>query len=418
MFSRLLLSISSTLLRARLRQSIVAGVGVTFSIAMYIALSGFMNGLNVLLDRMVLDRTPDVRLYNEIQAADRQPLEFGKESAEHAFISRIKPKAEQAQIRNAMAVMEALRHDERVRGIAPKAVAQVFFNLGTVDINGAVNGIDPVAEDQLLAFSSYLEGCTVQDLVTSSNGIVLGKGLAEKMMVGIGDVVQVTTAQGDRSMLRVVGFYSTGMAEFDRFQCYATLATVQNLLVQPRSYITDIQVRLHDLALAPQVAAEYRARFGVEALDIQTANAQFDTGSSVRSLISYVVSVVLLVVAGFGIYNILNMMIYEKLDAIAILKATGFSGGDVRAIFLNLSLIIGVCGGFAGLVLGRLLAAGIAHIPFEFDAIPGITTYPVDHDPQYYLIGIAFALATTFVAGWFPARKASRIDPVEIIRGK
>jgi lipoprotein-releasing system permease protein len=208
------------------------------------------------------------------------------------------------------------------------------------------------------------------------------------------------------------------MAEFDRFQCFATLATVQNLLVRPRSYITDIQVRLHDLALAPQVAAEYRARFGVEALDIQTANAQFDTGSAVRSLISYVVSVVLLVVAGFGIYNILNMMIYEKLDAIAILKATGFSGGDVRAIFLNLSMIIGLLGGAAGLVLGRLLAAGIGRIPFEFDAIPGVTTYPVDHDPQYYLIGIAFALATTFVAGWFPARKASRIDPVEIIRGK
>jgi lipoprotein-releasing system permease protein len=166
------------------------------------------------------------------------------------------------------------------------------------------------------------------------------------------------------------------------------------------------------------VAAEYRSRFGVEALDIQTANAQFETGSSVRSLISYVVSVVLLVVAGFGIYNILNMMIYEKIDAIAILKATGFSGGDVRTIFLNLSLIIGMVGGVAGLVLGRVMAAAIGRIPFEFDAIPNVTTYPVDHDPQYYLIGIAFALATTFVAGWFPARKASRIDPVEIIRGK
>jgi lipoprotein-releasing system permease protein len=425
MRSRLLLGISSTLLLARLRQSIVAAVGVTFSIAMYIALSGFMNGLNSLLDGLVLNRTPDVRLYNEVRPSERQPLDTqfeqhataGNEEAHH-FISRIKPKAEQARIRNAMGIMDALRHDERVRGIAPKVLAQVLFNVGTIELNGAVNGIDPREEDRLLAFSDYLVGCTVDDLAQGSNGIVLGKGLGDKMQVGIGDVVQVTTAQGDRGMLKVLGFYQSGMADFDNVQCYATLSTVQNLLVQPRSHITDIQIRLHDVTLAPAVAREYAARFGVDAIDIQTANAQFETGSAVRNLISYVVSVVLLVVAGFGIYNILNMLIYEKLDAIAILKATGFSGGDVRTIFLNLSLIIGLCGGMAGMLLGRLLAMGIDHIPFEFDALPTVTTYPVDHDPKYYIIGIAFALGTTFVAGWFPARKASRIDPVEIIRGK
>lgn len=422
MRQRLLLGISSTLLRARLRQSIVAAVGVTFSIAMFIALSGFMNGLNSLLDGLVLNRTPDVRLYNEVRPSEAQPLELlddltGHGEAHH-FISRIKPKAEQSRIRNAMGIMDALRQDDRVRGIAPKVVAQVLFNVGTIELNGAVNGIDPVEEDRLLAFSDYLLECTVEDLAQGTNGIILGKGLADKMQVGLGDVVQVTTAQGDRGMLKVVGYFQSGMADFDNVQCYATLATVQNLLVQPRSHITDIQVRLHDVALAPTVAGEYAQRFGVDALDIQTANAQFETGSAVRNLISYVVSVVLLVVAGFGIYNILNMLIYEKLDAIAILKATGFSGGDVQVIFLNLSMIIGVSGGLAGMLLGRLLAEGIDHIPFEFEALPTITTYPVDHDPKYYLIGIAFALGTTFVAGWFPARKASSIDPVEIIRGK
>jgi lipoprotein-releasing system permease protein len=425
MFDRLLLGISSTLLLARLRQSIVAAVGVTFSIAMYIALSGFMNGLNSLLDGLVLNRTPDVRLYNDIQPSEVQPLElaYGQGLADgsgddHLFISRVKPKAEQARIRNAIGIMDALRQDERVKGIAPKLVAQVFFNVGTIEMNGVVNGIDPEEEDRLLRFSDYLLDGTVHDLANSTNGIVLGRGLADKMQVGLGDLVQVTSIQGDRSMLKVVGFYQSGMADFDNVQCFATLSTVQSLLVQPSSYITDIQVRLYDLTLAPALAVEYAARFGVDALDIQTANAQFETGSSVRNLISYVVSVVLLVVAGFGIYNILNMLIYEKLDSIAILKATGFSGSDVRTIFINLSLIIGVCGGVVGLVLGRLLAMAIERVPFEFDALPTVTTYPVDHDPTYYFIGITFALVTTWVAGYFPARKASTIDPVEIIRGK
>ena len=177
-------------------------------------------------------------------------------------------------------------------------------------------------------------------------------------------------------------------------------------------------MKLKDLTLAPALAKEFRAKFGVQAVDIQTANAQFETGTDVRNIISYVVSIVLLIVAGFGIYNILNMMIYEKLDSIAILKATGFSGSDVRWVFITLSMIIGVCGGLVGLVLGYFTAVGISYIPFETEALPTIKTFPVDFSPYYYLIGIVFALITTYIAGLFPARKASRIDPVEIIRGK
>jgi lipoprotein-releasing system permease protein len=166
------------------------------------------------------------------------------------------------------------------------------------------------------------------------------------------------------------------------------------------------------------MAKELSARFGVDAVDVQTANAQFETGSDVRNIISYAVGVVLLIVAGFGIYNILNMMIFEKLDAIAILKATGFSGGDVRRIFLLLSMIIGVAGGISGLLGGFALQHVIDNIPFVTAALPTVKTFPIDYDPKYYIIAVSFALLTTWVAGWFPARKASQVDPVEIIRGK
>jgi lipoprotein-releasing system permease protein len=128
--------------------------------------------------------------------------------------------------------------------------------------------------------------------------------------------------------------------------------------------------------------------------------------------------VVLLIVAGFGIYNILNMMIYEKMDTIAILKATGFSGKDVQSIFLVIALSIGVFGGLLGLLLGFGLSAIIDQIPFTSDALPQVKSYPINYNPTFYLIGVVFSLVTTFFAGWFPARKASKVDPVTIIRGK
>ena len=144
----------------------------------------------------------------------------------------------------------------------------------------------------------------------------------------------------------------------------------------------------------------------------------FETGSSIRTLISYSVGVTLLVVAGFGIYNILNMMIYEKMDSIAILKATGFSGKNVNFIFIAISLSIGILGGLAGLIFGLGLSSIIAEIPFKTASLPTIKTYPVQMNPKFYLIGIVFSIITTYFSGYFPARKASKIDPVDIIRGK
>jgi lipoprotein-releasing system permease protein len=377
-----------------------------------------MNGLNDMLDGLILNRTPHVRLYNELKASPLQPIEHDGDSTRHDFVRSVKPKDELPRLRNATAIMEALEKDPRVLAVSPRLVAQVFFNAGTVDLNGQVNGIDVMQEIRYYKFGDYLVEGDPQDLATGNNTIVLGKGLADMMETGIGEVVQVTTATGERTMLRVAGIFQSGIADYDKVQCYANIKTVQKLLARPASYYTDINVKLHDLLLAPGMAKELSARFGVDAVDVQTANAQFETGSDVRNIISYAVGVVLLIVAGFGIYNILNMMIFEKLDAIAILKATGFSGGDVRRIFLLLSMIIGVAGGISGLLGGFALQHVIDNIPFVTAALPTVKTFPIDYDPKYYIIAVSFALLTTWVAGWFPARKASQVDPVEIIRGK
>ena len=415
----LILNISRTLLLARLRQSVIAAVGVTFGITMFITLVSFMTGLNKLLDGLILNRTPHIRLYNEIKASEVQPVDLSSEFREHINIIRsIKPKERPLEIYNSQAILRKLKSDERVLGTAPKVVAQVFFNVGAIDLNGVINGIDVMAESQLFAFGDYITKGDYRNLETVNNSVILGKGAAEKMLVDIGDVIQVTTARGERLPLKVVGVFQLGIAEIDNVQSYASVQTAQKLLGESNSYLTDIHVKLNDLSLAPSVALEYRQLFKIDAIDLQTANAQFETGTNIRNIITYAVSITLLIVAGFGIYNILNMMIYEKMDSIAILKATGFSGQDVKGIFISISLIIGITGGVLGLIFGFILSSVIGKIPFETAALPAVKTYPINFNPMYYLIGIIFAIVTTYIAGFFPARKASQIDPVEIIRGK
>jgi lipoprotein-releasing system permease protein len=313
--------------------------------------------------------------------------------------------------------MAAVKSDPRVLGLAPKITAPVLYNSGTIDITGTVSGIDVLEESKLFSFSDYVCEGDPLDLKNVSNSIILGKGVADKLLANIGDVVQVTTSKGDQLTLKVVGFFQSGIQDLDNIQSYASISTAQKLLGKSNIYITDIQVKLNDITIAPTLAKEYAERFETSALDIQTANSQFETGSSIRTLISYAVGITLLVVAGFGIYNILNMMIYEKMDTIAILKATGFSGSDVRKIFIGIALTIGLLGGLLGLLFGFSLSLVIDQIPFNTPALPTIKTYPVNYNPKFYIIGISFSLITTYLAGYFPAKKASKIDPVIIIRG-
>ena len=416
---KLLSDIAIALAVARWRQTLIAAIGVMFSITMFITLLGFMNGLNDMLDGLILNRTPHIKLYNELKPSTHQPVQLASTyKGYYHFIRSIKPDAGRLEIYNVDPIMSAIRNDERVLGIAPKISTQVFYTVGAVDIAGMINGVDVDAENKLYYFSTYVTAGNYIDHKNIPNSIILGKAAADKMLAKIGDVIQVTTVTGEKQQLKVVGYFQSGINDIDKVQSYTSLSTAQKLLGQSRNYITDLQVKLKNIDLAPAMAKEYTTQFAVDAEDIQTANAQFETGSNVRSLISYAVGITLLIVSGFGIYNILNMMIYEKMDSIAILKATGFSGTDVKRVFIMIALGIGVFGVLFGLIFGFLMSSVIDQVPFVTPALPSIKTFPVNYSLKFYIIGATFGIFTTYLAGYLPARKASKIDPVVIIRGK
>lgn len=414
---KLIIQVSISLLLARWKQTLVAAVGVTFSIAMFVTLLGFMNGLNDLLDGLIMNRTAHIRLYHDINVSKIQPVDLLSPQTKN-FVRSVKPKNQRLEIYNSAQIMQAIKRDDRVLGVAPKINAQVFYNVGSVDLTGVINGIDPDEENRLFMFSDYVTAGNYLDLKNIPNSIILGKGVADKMAANIGDVVQVTTSKGERLQLKVVGVFQSGLQDLDRVQSYCSISTTQKLLGVSNNYITDIQVKLKDILQAPAMAIEYQRYYETDAIDIQQANSQFETGSSVRTIISYAVGVTLLVVAGFGIYNILNMMIYEKMDSIAIMKAIGFSGKDVNMIFIFIALSIGVFGGAMGLLVGFGISNIIDNIPFNTDSLPTIKTFPINYNPIFYIIASIFSIVTTYLAGYFPSRKASKIDPVIIIRGK
>jgi lipoprotein-releasing system permease protein len=415
---KVIFSIARTHLLTKLKSTITASLGVTFGIGAYITLVSFMTGLNKMLDDLVLNQTPHIHLYNEIKPSETQPVSRFEEFENALNVVRsIKPKQSQEKIHNALPLIHYLNEDRRVRGAIPQLRAQIFYLSGSIELGGSLVGVDIMEEARLYNMRDYIVEGSAEALRNTDNGILLGAGLAEKMSLGTGDRVQISTVEGTVTPLKIVGIYQSGIAEIDNVRSFANLKTVQRIEGEAENYITDINVKLYNIADAVPMAAQLEKQFAVEATDIKQANAQFETGSSIRNIITYAVSVTLLIVAGFGIYNILTMLIYEKMNDIAILKATGFSGKDVQYIFMSQALIIGFAGGMLGLIIGFVLSRLIDRVPFETEALPTISTFPVNYNIGYYFIGIIFAFISTFIAGYLPAKKAKKIDPVRIIRG-
>ena len=124
------------------------------------------------------------------------------------------------------------------------------------------------------------------------------------------------------------------------------------------------------------------------------------------------ISWAILLVAAFGIYNILNMTVSQKLNDIAILKANGFSGGDVVKIFVMEAMVMGFIGTCIGFLLGLVIVTLLSRIYIGAD----LGYFPIQFELSVSMTGVAVGLLVTFFAGYIPARKASKVDPIEIFR--
>ncbi|AEE49291.1 ABC transporter permease [Haliscomenobacter hydrossis] len=415
----LTLEIALTHLLTKRKQTIVAMLGVTFGISMFLVMISFMTGVNDFTKRLAMDEAPDIRIYNPLEIEKNTIIAKAAEdtSGNLYLVHHQRPKNVLPKLPNSLMLAKVLESMPEIKGVAPQVATQVFFNNGPIRISGSLLGIDVKRQGELFTLGQKMDAGQLIDLLGINDGVLLGYGLAKTMNVGVGDRVSITTSEGNILMLRVVGIFSYGMADFDNARAYATLATVQKVMQRDPSFITDLHLKMYDNARAKAMAEQISKQFGVHAEDWTTANASLLAGESIRFVMTGVISFTLLLVAGFGIYNIMNMNIINKLKDIAILKATGFESRQIVGIFLWQSAIIGVMGGTIGLLLGYGFCVALSHTPFPNGDIIRIETMPVNFFPQHYIMGFCFGVITTILAGFFPSLKAAKVDPVQIIRG-
>ncbi|MGD1958946.1 MAG: ABC transporter permease [Fulvivirga sp.] len=401
-------------LTSRVKQALVAMLSVTFGISMYIFMNGFMTGVNDIQEELAFSTLAHIRIYNDLPE-DRSNLLVNYYQGDK-LVNLRHPKVIQYTegIVNADKVINTVSQLDELAEITAQVNMNVFYRNGLTQVNGMLAGIDATMEHRLFSIAESMKEGSWVALDHRSDGIILGVGLAKKLSLGMNDNVVVKTADGVTRNFKIIGLLETSLASVDNGKAFIQINVARQLVLKNHSYATDIQVNLKDFDSSREIARKIDTLVGYKVESWNDANGQLEAGNELRNYLAIAVSLTILLVAGFGIYNIMNMTVNEKIKEIAILKAMGFEGGDIVEIFLVQSIIIGLIGGVVGVIFGGVVSVLINNIPFE---LATIKTLPMAYRMSDYLSAFGFGMLTTFIAGYLPAKMASKVDPVEIIRG-
>ena len=405
--------IAFTYLWSRKKQTIIASLGVMFGISMYIFMQSLMKGTNDYFEKNSFSNTPHIRIYNENKVADTHLMDNTLTDASTKILVNPKQVQHSLGLTDPYGIIHTIWKEPRVVNVTPQVSANVLYTSGSVQLNGNMVGVNILEEDKMFDVKGNMVSGDFRNLNRVNNGILIGKGIADKLSLHVNDNITVTSGNNSKIM-RVVGIFATTIVQTDNSKSYVNISQAQNILGKDRSYVTDIKINIRDYENAPEVARQFEKITGYKAEDWVQANEQLKAAFKIRAVILNSVIGVILLVAGFGIYNILNMTIYEKIKEIAILKATGFSGRSVISIFLQQAIYIGLIGALVGLTVGYFLTLAVSKI---YIGAGNLKYLPMSFYPPHYVEGVIFGILTTIAAGYFPARKASKVDPVTIIRG-
>lgn len=406
--------IAFTYMISRIKSTVVAAMGVTFGIGVFIFMSSLITGTNDYSEKTMLSATPHIRLFNDNTLSDNHMLDKYLGDSSINLISNPQLVPKENRIYNPDAVMAQLFKHPGIEAISKQVQANVIYSKGNVQKNGTAFGVNMPEQDKMFDISFYMIAGNVQSLEGHPDHVIIGAGVAANLNARLGDYIRLTTSGGLVKTLKVSGIFRTTIKAVDDTKSYVNIPVVQQLLQKDRSYITDIYINIKDYYSANAIGAEMAREAGYSSESWQQANQQSLAGRKIRDIIANSIVFTILLVAGFGIYNILNMVIYEKIKEIAILKATGFQGIDVVSIFLQQALFIGIVGSMLGIVFGWILSFSLSKL---YIGIGNVRYLPITFLTKHYLQGAGFGIVTSFFAGYIPARKASKVDPVMIIRG-
>ena len=290
--------------------------------------------------------------------------------------------------------------------------ARAGFENATVDLYG----IDPALHAQTTDILHQLIDGNFDDFRNNTGAIIIGSRLADLLQTSVGETVQLLAPNGEYWRFNVAAIARAGIGSIDSTRVYCHSRIAQALLQQP-SGASMIIYKLRDRNRAPVLASRFETLFQHNAASWQEREeSTLQLFLTLRMSVAITTSLIILL-AGFGIFNVLTMSVLAKIKEIAILRSMGYRRGDISAIFLWQGALIAAAGSLLGCLLGALMTWGISHIPIRLRGLLYTNHFVVTWEWQHYVFATFLALLAVFIASYVPARRAAELAPVVTIRG-
>lgn len=412
------LAIAEAQLRGRPRQSAIALVSVAVGAAMLIVTLSLTQGLSEDFIAKSLEASA------HLEVLPRRPAYLQRDALRDGegvyAVRRHHVPDEKRTVRPLAGVLAQARALPGVRLATPAVDAQVVLSFGTVRRPAALTGVLAEDEAELTVLDERVVAGNWHDLARYPDAVVLGTQLARALGVEVGAQLQAESQEGGLLPLRVVAVVAAGLATVDRSLALVQLPRAQALAGLPSDQASRVRIKLDD----PQ-RAEATARLAEEQLGYVCRSWQQRAASQVeafnrQNLITRVLVLFTVLVAAFGVANVLVQLVADKRRDIAILRAAGFSRHDIGVIFLHQGVLLGLLGAALGWVGGALLIRVVARLPVDFGeaALLRNEHLRMAEYPWFYVLTLGVSLLVCAVAAVAPARRAAALAPTEILRGE
>lgn len=324
----------------------------------------------------------------------------------------ISPDSNMTVLNDWQQMVDGLRQISAVTAVSVSADSPAFLREGSTTISILVRGFQ--FQNATLIYNLD-KAIYAGNVPTSSGQVAIGKDLALQIGKGVGDSISVTTPAGKNFTLTISGLYDLKVQAINKLWVLTPLAGAQSMFGYGDG-VTDIEMKVKDVFAADQVAQQVRVLFAgqpITVTDWKEQNAQLLSGLQSQGFSSIIIQTFVLASVVIAIASILAIKVLQRSRQIGILKAMGLTDRDASLIFIYEGSMLGILGAVAGAILGVLLIVGFTAFTKQPD---GSSILQITADPTFVLLSTAIAIAAATLAAAIPARKSSKLTPVEVIR--
>ena len=411
-----MMSLSIRYLLARKKQSLLILLGITIGTAAYVAISGMMLGFQSFILEQLVNNDAHIRISAREDILTAKEMNSFPESQHVFWLIPPSGRKDSSKIEYPLGWFDKLNLDPEISAYSPQVVSQVIFSLAKITRAGRIIGSQYERQIKVTNIEKYMKQGSFKDMGNSGNRMIIGSKLLEQLGTRLSETIIVSTGNESPQPFKIVGVFETGIKNIDEGTAFVSLVDAQKLKGTP-SEITDIAVKLYDPSLAQTKSAEWKLSSQDKVLAWQESSASILSVFKTQDIVRNSMTIAIIIVAGFGIYNILSILVAQKKRDIAILRSMGYTPTDIVKLFFNQGLILGVVGGFIGLILGN----AICHFMAQIEVVPGRMSGPgnkmiISFAIIIYIKAFCIAMLSSIFSSIIPAREAGRMEPMDIIR--